>query len=157
MDSIELRSEKVRNIIGKMPPFLIRSGISIIIFVFIGIIGGSYFFKYPVSISSKASLNPKTKTATLHILEKEIDKIKVGQSIQLTFTQIEEPEILLAAKIEKISDSLFIENDGAYKKVQASYTIDSKLSIQANAQAMVKIKIGEKRAIEKIVSFVTRE
>lgn len=156
MDNIELRSEKARNIIGKIPPFLIRSGISIIVFVFIGIVVGSYFFKYPVFISNKASINPKTKIATLYIIEKEIDKINVGQTIQLTFPQIEETEIILPAKIEKINDSIFIENDGAFKKVLASFTIDSKLSIQPNTQAIVKIKVGEKRVIEKILSFIVR-
>lgn len=34
-DQIELRSEKVRNLIGQMPPFLIRWGNSILIVVFI--------------------------------------------------------------------------------------------------------------------------
>lgn len=34
-DQIELRSEKVRNLIGQMPPFLIRWGNSILIVIFI--------------------------------------------------------------------------------------------------------------------------
>jgi len=157
MDNIELRSEKVRNIIGKMPPFLIRSGISIIVFVFISIIAGSYFFTYPVTISSEVYLNPKTKTATFQILDKEMDKIKIGQTIQLTFPQIEEPEFLLTATIENINDSLFIENGGAYKKILASYSIDSKLSIQPNTKALAKINVGEKRAINNVISFFQRK
>jgi hypothetical protein len=34
-DKIELRSEKVRNIIGRMPPFLIRVGNTILIVILI--------------------------------------------------------------------------------------------------------------------------
>jgi hypothetical protein len=34
-DKIELRSEKVRNIIGQMPPFLIRWGNTILFIIFI--------------------------------------------------------------------------------------------------------------------------
>jgi hypothetical protein len=34
-DKIELRSEKVRNIIGQMPPFLIRWGNTIILIILI--------------------------------------------------------------------------------------------------------------------------
>lgn len=45
-DNIELRSEKVRNIIGQMPPFLIRWGnMILIIIVIILLIVATYFYK----------------------------------------------------------------------------------------------------------------
>lgn len=34
-DRIELRSEKVRNLIGQMPPFLIRWGNTILVLIFL--------------------------------------------------------------------------------------------------------------------------
>lgn len=44
---IELRSEKVRNMIGEMPPFLIRWGntILVVIFVLLALIAWFAFFK----------------------------------------------------------------------------------------------------------------
>ena len=44
---IELRSEKVRNMIGEMPSFLIRWGntILVVIFVLLALIAGFAFFK----------------------------------------------------------------------------------------------------------------
>lgn len=46
-DRIELRSEKVRNMIGKMPSFLIRWGntILVVIFVLLALIAWFAFFK----------------------------------------------------------------------------------------------------------------
>lgn len=46
-DNIELRSEKVRNIIGEMPPFLIRWGNTILFIVFLVLVAifGIYFYK----------------------------------------------------------------------------------------------------------------
>jgi hypothetical protein len=41
-DSIELRSEKVRNIIGQMPPFLIRWGNTILAVIFILLLIAGY-------------------------------------------------------------------------------------------------------------------
>lgn len=41
---IELRSEKVRNIIGQMPPFLIRWGNTILLIIFILLLITGYFF-----------------------------------------------------------------------------------------------------------------
>lgn len=43
-DKIELRSEKVRNIIGQMPPFLIRWGNTILLIIFLALLGVGYWF-----------------------------------------------------------------------------------------------------------------
>lgn len=43
-DRIELRSEKVRNIIGQMPPFLIRWGNTILLIIFILLLAAGYSF-----------------------------------------------------------------------------------------------------------------
>lgn len=43
---IELRSEKVRNIIGQIPPFLIRSGIGVISIVIVIALAVCYFIPY---------------------------------------------------------------------------------------------------------------
>ena len=47
-NSIELRSEKVRNLIGQMPPFLIRWGNTImaVIFIVLGIVAWIIKKKY---------------------------------------------------------------------------------------------------------------
>lgn len=43
-DKIELRSEKVRNIIGQMPPFLIRWGNTILLVIFLALLVVGYWF-----------------------------------------------------------------------------------------------------------------
>ena len=50
-NNIELKSEKVRNIIGQIPPGIIRFGISVLTIIFIGLFVGAYFFEYPQKIS----------------------------------------------------------------------------------------------------------
>lgn len=44
---IELRSEKVRHIIGEIPPALVRWGIAIIVVVFAILLAGVLCVKYP--------------------------------------------------------------------------------------------------------------
>lgn len=48
-DKIELRSEKVRQLIGEIPPSLVRWGIAIIVIVFIAIIAAVCLLPYPYS------------------------------------------------------------------------------------------------------------
>lgn len=43
-DKIELRSEKVRNIIGQMPPFLIRWGNTILLIILLTLLIVGYWF-----------------------------------------------------------------------------------------------------------------
>lgn len=49
--SIELRSEKARNIIGKVPPMLLRIGTMIITSVVVVILALMYYIPYPQTIS----------------------------------------------------------------------------------------------------------
>ena len=53
---IELRSEKVRHIIGEIPSRIVRYGISIITFVILGLLVGAYFIPYPETISAKVQI-----------------------------------------------------------------------------------------------------
>lgn len=48
-DKIELRSEKVRQLIGEIPPSLVRCGIVIIAIVFITLITALCLLPYPYS------------------------------------------------------------------------------------------------------------
>lgn len=48
-DKIELRSEKVRQLIGEIPPSLVRGGIAIIAIVFIALIAAVCLLPYPYS------------------------------------------------------------------------------------------------------------
>lgn len=48
-DKIELRSEKVRKMIGEIPPSLVRWGIAIIAIVFIALIAAVCLLPYPYS------------------------------------------------------------------------------------------------------------
>ena len=46
---IELRSEKVRNLLGEIPPALVRWGTIIIVVIFIALISVICFMPYPYS------------------------------------------------------------------------------------------------------------
>ncbi len=90
-DNIELRSEKVRNIIGQIPPRIIRIGITVIFFVIAGLLTGSYFFKYNYTIDTSATIEQHNDTTFIQIKvpANEIYKVKKGQQIILSFDKIQ--------------------------------------------------------------------
>ncbi|WP_418893129.1 hypothetical protein [Limibacterium fermenti] len=62
---IELRSEKVRNIIGQVPPVLLRYGIAIIGLSLLVLVGVSAFIPYQPSISVEITVT-QTDDSILH-------------------------------------------------------------------------------------------
>ncbi len=48
-DRIELRSEKVRKLIGEIPPSLVRWGTAIIVIIFIALLAAVCLLPYPYS------------------------------------------------------------------------------------------------------------
>ena len=55
-DKIELRSEKVRHIIGQVPPALVRIGTMVITLVVIALAIASYTIRYPITIEAQGKV-----------------------------------------------------------------------------------------------------
>ena len=61
LDNIELRSEKVRNVIGKVPPRLVSLGTVIITIIVLALAVAFYKIPYPISIEANGEvINQKT-------------------------------------------------------------------------------------------------
>jgi len=77
-ENIELRSEKVRNIVGKIPPLLLRIGIFVISIIIVLILTLAYFIPYPeykditVHLYSDVPINTK-KSPDSGLFHKEFD------------------------------------------------------------------------------------
>ena len=56
MDNIELRSEKVRHIIGQVPPALVRTGTMVITLVVIALAVAFYTIRYPITIEAQGKV-----------------------------------------------------------------------------------------------------
>jgi len=55
-NNIELRSEEVQEILGTPPRWIVRWGITVILFVLAVLLAGSYFYKYPDIITSRITI-----------------------------------------------------------------------------------------------------
>ena len=56
-DNIELRSEKVRHIIGQVPPALMRTGTMVITLVVIALAVAFYIIRYPITIEAQGKVS----------------------------------------------------------------------------------------------------
>src|ERR1035437_494880 len=64
-EKIELLSEDVQEIMGHVPPWLVRWGITVFFIVLLGIIAGSFVFKYPDVITSSVVIISENPPAAI--------------------------------------------------------------------------------------------
>ena len=170
-NNIELRSEKVRNLIGLIPPVIVRAGISIIFVITLLLLIGSWYFKYEYNIKTIATVSQNTGNLIieLKIPANEICKIKTGQQVILKFNNI--PNLYnenIVTEIQTIPNILEITEDGGFYMAvinlpEKTYTETGKtlfvrLKTQANAEIVTdKISLFDRIAEPVQTLFNKRE
>lgn len=81
-DKIELRSEKVRHIIGEIPSGIVRYGITIITVVVLGLLVGAYFIPYPETISARIEM-ADVHQETIVIPYKYVNTVEKGMNVSI--------------------------------------------------------------------------
>jgi uncharacterized protein YsxB (DUF464 family) len=148
-DNIELRSEKVRNLIGQIPPVIVRAGISVIFVITLLLLIGSCYFKYEYNIKTIATVSQNTEylIIELKIPANEMSKIKTGQKVILNFNNI--PNLYnenIVTEIQTIPNILEITEDGGFymaeinlpekTKTASGKTLSIRTKTQANAEIL---------------------
>lgn len=101
--NIELRSEKVRSIIGKTPPILLRIGITVITIVIVVVLALMYYIPYPqtVNIDIFIENNSADYYAKGIISVKDARAIKVGQDADVLLFNLD-GDYLLKGSVSSI-------------------------------------------------------
>lgn len=144
---IELRSEKVRNIIGRIPPLLIRSGITLITLLITGLAVVACFIPYPENVSGKVevTINSYSETElTAFIPYTEITRIKEDMPVSIEMEgYINVTNGHLNGKVKTVYEEV-------YRKERKNYfRIDLKLD---NVVNYLKMKNGMEGTVTILVS-----
>ncbi len=116
-ENIELRSDKVRSIIGQIPPWIIRSGITVILLVIVALLIGSYYFKYPYTITTTVEFVEKNNSfiGIVKIPANEISKVKKGQKVEINFEKTKNMNgLMFISKIKDISNNVTISDENGF-------------------------------------------
>jgi multidrug efflux pump subunit AcrA (membrane-fusion protein) len=116
----DTRSEEVTEIIGKMPHWIIRRGITIISVLCVVILTGAYFFKYPDLILAKVTIssgNPPVKLVARNslpiqqIFVKNDQAVKANQVLCVFSNAARYDDVMLIASLTRqIDTSMDIRN-----------------------------------------------
>lgn len=83
-DLIELRSEKVRHIIGKIPPLLIRTGTIVITLVVMALMFVCYKWHYPICVEAKGEVVVRD-TLYIYVPYKYLYLFKKPRTLAVTY------------------------------------------------------------------------
>ena len=166
MDSIELRSEKVRSIIGKMPSLVVRSGITILFVVFILLIVGSYFFPYTETIQVSTQIissEDSSYNAKLEIPIALQAKIEQGLPVMIEIEGYTKNKYgQLSGYIERIDSIPVIEEGNKYLIANANLHENLRLSngkvipYYPSMQGKATILLKKERLLKAIFGWMKR-
>lgn len=135
---IELRSEEVQEVMGQIPAWIVRWGITVLFLVVLALLVGSYFFKYPDVITTEMTLTSQHpvarivartsgKLSKLYVSDGE----RVAQNVLLGIIQnpastadVNRLKTLLAAyqsAPDSLADKLLSGEELALGEIQAAY------------------------------------
>lgn len=123
-NSINLRSEEVQEIMGQIPPWILRWGITVLTVLLVGILTGSYFFKYPDKLTAEVTLTTVTPPVNLlaqasgrlaSVTIQDKDHVRAGQILATIDNSADPADVEAFSRLfdrwkeKKISDSRFRE------------------------------------------------
>lgn len=160
---IELRSEKVRNIVGQVPSLLLSKGITIITSVVILTFVGAYFIQYSETVQAKFILKEKGSDyyGEAFVPYAYLHKIKIGQKVHITLEGYPSSEFgLLIANIDSIqlqpihfSNQQFFRVTTGYIQRQDFRT--NHITYYPNMIGHATITYSKKSLLHKILPFLS--
>lgn len=90
IEEIELHSKEVQELMGRVPSWMIRNGIIMVILLLAMLFAGSWFFKYPDILVTPVVVtadkkDPALLTGNIQLKMNGAGKVKVGQQVNLKF------------------------------------------------------------------------
>jgi hypothetical protein len=147
---IELRSEKVRNIIGQIPSRLIRMGITVIFVVVLAVLTGAYFFQIDRTVDAPAQLYMKNDRIhyRIEVPRNKLKYLETGQKLVITVHN--ENENSFTTTIQHIDSTVHLNKEQAYYQ---AYGVIANRNLQANKQLEAKatIYVGKANVIDKVL------
>jgi MFS superfamily sulfate permease-like transporter len=159
IDEIELHSKEVQDLMGRMPSWLIRNGIVMVILLLMMLVVGSWVFKYPDVIIAPVVVtatpnNPTTFVGCIQLKMNLSGKVQVGQRVNLKFANYPYMEYgVVKGVVGKISsvpngDSYALEVNLPGKMVS---TFGKKFEFQQELKGTAEIIMEDRRLLDRIL------
>ena len=153
-DKIELRSEKVRHIIGEIPSKIVRYGITIITIVILGLLVGAYFIPYPETISAKVQMT-NAHQGTITVPYKYVHTIRREMMVNIQIEGYDAETYGVAnGLITATSHTPLQTTEGSVFMAQVKVT-DCRYKIIKGMTGTVSILVSNESVLQRIAKQIT--
>ena len=151
---IELRSEKVRHIIGEIPSGIVRYGITIITIVLLVLLVGAYFIPYPETISAKVQMTNAYQGA-ITIPYKYVNTITRGMTANIEFEGYDAETYGVANALITATSHIPLQTEaGSVFTAQVKVT-DCKYKIIGGMTGTASILVSNESVLQRILQRIT--
>ena len=153
-NEIELRSEKVRHIIGEIPSRIVRYGITIITIVILGLLIGAYFIPYPETISAKVQVINAHQGA-ITIPYKYVNTIARGMTANIEFEGYDAETYGVANGVITATSHIPLQTaEGNVFTAQVRIT-DCKYNLISGMTGTASILVSNESILQRIIRRIT--
>ena len=153
-NEIELRSEKVRHIIGEIPSRIVRYGITIITIVILGLLVGAYFIPYPETISAKVQMTNAYQGA-ITIPYKYVNTIARGMTANIEFEGYDAETYGVANAVITATSHIPLQTEtGSVFTAQVSM-LDCRYKIISGMTGTAFILVSNESILQRIIQRIT--
>ena len=153
-NKIELRSEKVRHIIGEIPSRIVRYGITIITIVILGLLIGAYFIPYPETISAKVHMISAYQ-GTIAVPYKYVHTIRREMMVNIEIEGYDAETYGVAnGLITATSHTPLQTEDGSVFTVQVNVT-DCKYKLVSGMTGTASVLVSNESVLQRIAKQIT--
>ncbi len=163
IDEIDLRSKEVQDLLGRVPSWMIRNGIAMVMVLLIVLVAGSWFFKYPDIVTAPVVVAVDAERAnsfTGHAkLRTNYAKVRIGQRVNLKFVSYPYLEYgIVEGVVSKIAsvptgDSYVVEINLPNQLVS---TYGKKLEFQQELCGTAEIITEDQRLLSRILQLALK-
>ena len=147
-DNIELRSEKVRHIIGQVPPTLMRTGTMVITLVVIALAVAFYIIRYPITIEAQGKVT-RNDSVELLVPYKYLYLFDEPRMARLTIEGQDDDAAPVVCPITNHSENLLIV-DGNHYFAAKTYIRSNGSSAQPGLNVLARIVVSDKTLWQQI-------
>ncbi len=147
-DNIELRSEKVRHIIGQVPPTLMRTGTMVITLVVIALAVAFYTIRYPITIEAQGKVTSNDSVELL-VPYKYLYLFDEPRMARLTLEGQDDDAAPIVCPITNHSENLLIV-DGNHYFTAKTYIRSNGSSVQPGLNVLARIVVSDKTLWQQI-------
>ena len=153
-NKIELRSEKVRHIIGEIPSRIVRYGITIITIVILGLLTGAYFISYPETISARIEMADEHQ-GTIDIPYKYVNWVTKGMTANIEFEGYDAETYGVANGVITATSHLPLQTaEGSVFTVQVRITA-CRYKLVSGMTGTASVLVSNESILQKIIQRIT--